>query len=209
MWCCGWWLIYVVDFWSLWWSSGLLVSSNSSILVAQVTTVQLVVEQWRLIVVRPGWPGTPTNSWNILLICVVHTVLACQVRRLGIIGVAFPDHWPHCVTIQHLIPVSFPDHWPHCVTSLVPRPSITANAVEGLVKLLRRMTSGGHLETWLIALCMRCTRTAVHRKCHTSRRPPDVILRRSFTSVTCDWRPGNEATVLQYILFQSHSQTSV
>ena len=27
--------------------------------------------------------------------------------------------------------------------SLVPRPSITANAVEGLVKLLRRMTSGG------------------------------------------------------------------
>ena len=27
--------------------------------------------------------------------------------------------------------------------SLVPRPSITANEVEGLVKLLRRMTSGG------------------------------------------------------------------
>ena len=39
--------------------------------------------------------------------------------------------------------------------SLVPRPSIVANAVEGLVKLLRRMTSGGRL--------------------------PDVILRRSFT----------------------------
>ena len=152
MWCCGWWLIYVVDFWSLWWSSGLLVSSNSSILVAQVTTVQLVVEQWRLILVRPGWPGTPTNSWDILLICVVHTVLACQVRRLGIIGVAFPDHWPHCVTVQHLIPVSFPDHWPHC-----PRPSITANAVEGLVKLLRRMTSDGHLEMWLIMPCMHCS----------------------------------------------------
>ena len=38
--------------------------------------------------------------------------------------------------------------------SLVPRPSITANAVEGLVKLLRRMTSGGRkvdvglLEVW-------------------------------------------------------------
>ena len=30
-----------------------------------------------------------------------------------------------------------------CRPSLVPRPSITANAVEGLVKLLRRMTSGG------------------------------------------------------------------
>ena len=28
------------------------------------------------------------------------------------------------------------------------------NAVEGVVKLLRRMTSGGHLEAWLIALCM-------------------------------------------------------
>ena len=32
--------------------------------------------------------------------------------------------------------------------SLVPRPSITANAVEGLVKLLRRMTSGRRLEAW-------------------------------------------------------------
>ena len=29
--------------------------------------------------------------------------------------------------------------------SLVPRPSLTANAVEGLVKLLRRMTSGGRM----------------------------------------------------------------
>ena len=32
--------------------------------------------------------------------------------------------------------------------SLVPRPSITANAVEGLVKLLCRMMSGGRLEAW-------------------------------------------------------------
>ena len=31
--------------------------------------------------------------------------------------------------------------------SLVPKPS-TPNAVEGLVKLLRRMTSGGRLEVW-------------------------------------------------------------
>ena len=30
-----------------------------------------------------------------------------------------------------------------CLNSLVPRPSITANAVEGLVKLLHRMMSGG------------------------------------------------------------------
>ena len=40
--------------------------------------------------------------------------------------------------------------------SLVPRPSITANVVVGLVNLLRRMTSGGHmvdvgcLEAWYI-----------------------------------------------------------
>ena len=38
--------------------------------------------------------------------------------------------------------------------SLVPRPSITANVVEGLVKLLRRMMSDGRLEVWLIVLCM-------------------------------------------------------
>ena len=39
------------------------------------------------------------------------------------------------------------------ISSLVPRPSITANTVEGLVKLLRRMTSGGRLEAWLITQC--------------------------------------------------------
>ena len=61
-------------------------------------------------------------------------------------------------------------------TSLVPRPSITANAVKGLVKLLCRMMSGGCLEAWLSTLC-----TAVHRKCHASRRPPNIILRRIFT----------------------------
>ena len=64
-------------------------------------------------------------------------------------------------------------------TSLVPRSSITANVVEGLVKLLHRMTSGGRLEAWLITLCMH--NTAVHQKCIASRHPPDVILRGSFT----------------------------
>ena len=34
------------------------------------------------------------------------------------------------------------------LSSLIPRPTITANEVEGLVKLLRRMTSGGRLEVW-------------------------------------------------------------
>ena len=32
--------------------------------------------------------------------------------------------------------------------ALVPRPSITANTVESMVKLLCRMTSGGRLEAW-------------------------------------------------------------
>ena len=32
--------------------------------------------------------------------------------------------------------------------SLIPRPSITANTVEGLVKLLRRMMSGRRWEAW-------------------------------------------------------------
>ena len=50
-------------------------------------------------------------------------------------------------------------------SSLVPRPSITANVVEGLVKFLRRMMSGGRWETWLITW-----------KCHASQRLPDVIL---------------------------------
>ena len=35
--------------------------------------------------------------------------------------------------------------------SLVPRLSITTNVVEGLVKLLRRMMSGGRMKVWLIA----------------------------------------------------------
>ena len=32
-----------------------------------------------------------------------------------------------------------------CDLSLIPRPSITANAVEGLIKLLHRMISGGRM----------------------------------------------------------------
>ena len=37
--------------------------------------------------------------------------------------------------------------------SLIPRPSITANVVEGVVKLLRRMASGRRWEAWLIVPC--------------------------------------------------------
>ena len=70
------------------------------------------------------------------------------------------------------------------------------NAV--LVKLLRRMTSGGRLEAWLTRHTYM-PNTAVHRKCHASRRPPDVILRTSFTRPSTalgDRRPGNEATAV-------------
>ena len=49
--------------------------------------------------------------------------------------------------------------------SLVPRPSITANAVEGLAKLLHTMTSGRRWEVWLIALCNTSSAT-----------PPNVYL---------------------------------
>ena len=71
---------------------------------------------------------------------------------------------------------------------------LSPNTVEGLVKLLRRMRSGGRLEAWLIAPYMH--NTAVHQKSHASRCPPDVILSRSFTrpsTVLGDRRPGNEA----------------
>ena len=69
------------------------------------------------------------------------------------------------------------------------------NAVEGLVKLVRRVTSGGRLEVWHFRwTAVLCMHGAIS---HASRRPPDIILRTSFTrpSTTLgDWRPGNEAT---------------
>ena len=62
---------------------------------------------------------------------------------------------------------------------------ITRWKMEGLVKLLRRMTSGERLEAWLIALCTG------------SATPPDVHLTSFYIGVlphvSCDRRPGNEA----------------
>ena len=46
-------------------------------------------------------------------------------------------------------------------TSFVPRPSITSHMVEGLVKLLHRMSQVDFGRRGL-----SCGRTAVHRKCH-------------------------------------------
>ena len=73
--------------------------------------------------------------------------------------------------------------------SLVPRPSITANAVEGLAKLQHRMTSGGHLEAWHL----RWTAILVYarRVGHASRCPPDIILCWSFA------RPSTALAVIE------------
>ena len=55
--------------------------------------------------------------------------------------------------------------------------SLAASVVEGLVKLLRRMTSGGRLVAW------HFWQTAVHMHAwcvnHTYKRTPYVILRRN------------------------------
>ena len=78
--------------------------------------------------------------------------------------------------------------------SLVCRPSITANMVESRVKLLCRMTSGGHLEAWHFQW------TPVHGTInHASRRPPDVIIRRSFT------RPSTALAVIEGLGTRLHS----
>ena len=66
----------------------------------------------------------------------------------------------------------------HCTSgSLIPRPTITASVVEGLVKLLRRMMSGECLVSW------HFWRTAVHMHAwcvnHAYKRTSDVILCRN------------------------------
>ena len=62
--------------------------------------------------------------------------------------------------------------------SLIPRPSITANVVEGLVNsyVEWHQVDIGRRGLWRRAY----TSTALHRKCHASQRLPDVILCRSF-----------------------------
>ena len=77
----------------------------------------------------------------------------------------------------------------HFHSRLVPRPSITANAVEGLVKLLHRLidvrwTSGGVAYRAVHALALQFTRSAT---------PPDVHLAsfyvgvyQAFHRVSCD-----------------------
>jgi len=55
--------------------------------------------------------------------------LACKFTKI---------HLRHAQNLQYVPTLSYILD----KVSLIPRPSITANAVEGLVKLLRRMTSG-------------------------------------------------------------------
>ena len=68
----------------------------------------------------------------------------------------------------------------------IPRPSITADAVEGLVKLLRRMTSGRRWEAWhfwwtAVLLCIS----------HASQRLPNVYLTSFYIGVL----PGTLAVI--------------
>ena len=63
--------------------------------------------------------------------------------------------------------------------SLVPRPSITANAVEGQVN---SYVEWRQVDIWRHGLsCRAYTSTALHQKCHAFQRLPDVNLCRSFT----------------------------
>ena len=60
------------------------------------------------------------------------------------------------------------------------------------------------MDVWRRGLCAM---HAVHQKCHASRRPPDVILRRSFTRPSTalgDRRPGNEANFSSIVLRLLH-----
>ena len=97
----------------------------------------------------------------------------------------------HDVVISSILPICCQQH---CVSFLRPGTQWTKqrlasfpglqspNSVEGLVKLLRRMTSS-QVDVWRRGLSHRaCISTAVYQKCHASRRPPDIILCRSFTS---------------------------
>ena len=107
-----------------------------------------------------------------------HNILPTLFTRLSLLSLVLrPEEVGHLVDLRIIL-----------ITSLLPRPSITANAVESLVKLLRRMMSGERLEAWLTRHA--CTSTAVHQMCHASQCSADVILHRGFTRpfhhISCD-----------------------
>ena len=77
------------------------------------------------------------------------------------------------------------------ILSLIPRPSITAIMVEGLVKLIRRMTSGRHWEAWHFSGELQCYRGNKPRLPTSTECLPNVILRRSFT------RPSTALAVIE------------
>ena len=77
------------------------------------------------------------------------------------------------------------------ILSLIPRPSITAIMVEGLVKLIRRMTSGRHWEAWHFSGELQCYRGDKPRLPMSTERLLNVILCRSFT------RPSTALAVIE------------
>ena len=89
--------------------------------------------------------------------------------------------------------------------SLVPRPSITANVVEGPVKLLHRMTSAGCTEGWHF----HWTAVLVHARCDTPclrmstwHHSTNVGVYQALHCISCDWRPGNKAKV-EWVRYKS------
>ena len=97
----------------------------------------------------PVWPGNEANFSRELVASLIPRPPTCPV-------------WPG----------NEANFSRELVASLIPRPSITANVVEGLVKLLLRMISGGRLKA-------------------STKRPPDIILCRSFT------RPSTALAVIE------------
>ena len=70
---------------------------------------------------------------------------------------------------------------------------LSPNAVEGLVKLVRRMTSGGRLEAWLTRRACQFTGSATPPDVHLTSFYVRVLPGRPSTALG-DRRPGNEAT---------------
>ena len=108
----------------------------------------------------------------------------------GHIAVLYTQLWCHWQ--RTLGSVNAPLCPPDIYTSLVPRPS-TPNAVEGLVN---SYVEWRQVDVWSHGTSGKlhaCTHGAIS---HGSRRPPDVILRRSFTrpstTLAVIKRPGNK-----------------
>ena len=127
-----------------------------------------------------------SHSWKICTLYSIHMqMFHSHVIKFHSYTILHSIH-----SMSHFHEISIPSI---LLSSLVPRPS-TPNVLEGLVKLVCRMTSGGRLEMWHFRwTAVLCMHGAIS---HASRHPPNVILRTSFTRPSTalgDRRPGNEA----------------